>query len=214
MDELSCPLCSAASAPFAPGAARSARRCGACALTFVPSSAQLGSDEERARYLTHRNGPHDAGYRAFLDRLLAPLGERLPPGAEGLDYGCGPGPAVSTMMGERGWRVADWDPFFRPHPAPLSRVYDFITCTEVFEHLREPAAALARLDGLLRPGGRLGVLTSLLEDDAGFGEWWYARDPTHIAFYKAETLEWIARSRGWALQRLPRGAALFRKPAA
>ncbi len=209
---MTCPLCAAAAAPFRPGAARGALRCGTCALTFVPPERHLPPEAEKARYAEHRNGPDDAGYRAFLDRLLAPLCERLPAGAEGLDFGCGPGPAASVMLGERGFKVRDWDPFFRPDGAALERGYDFIVCTEVLEHLRRPAETLSRLDGLLRPGGLLGVMTMLLEDDEAFGTWWYAADPTHISFYKADTLEWVAASRGWRLEILPRGAAVFRKP--
>lgn len=210
---MTCPLCARAAAPFAPGAARGAARCAACRLTFVPPERQLAPEAERARYAEHRNDPRDAGYREFLDRLLAPLCERLPPGAEGLDFGCGPGPTASVMLGERGFRVRDWDPFFRADETALARDYDFIVCTEVFEHLRRPGETLDRLDALLRPGGLLGVMTLLLEADDAFATWWYAADPTHIAFYKAETLEWVARSRGWALELLPRGAAVFRKPA-
>lgn len=209
---VNCPLCGADAWPFVPGAARGALRCGVCRLTFVPECGQLSPAAERERYARHRNGPGDAGYRGFLNRLLAPLAERLAPGAEGLDFGCGPGPAVSVMMQERGFRMRDWDPFFMPEEDPLAADYDFITCTEVLEHLRRPRETLERLDGLLRPGGLLGVMTLLLEDDDAFGAWWYARDPTHIAFYRPETLEWIAAWRGWSLERLPRGAALLRKP--
>lgn len=211
MPDARCPLCAGHAAPFVPGAARGALRCGTCRLTFVPESGHLSPGAERARYAEHRNGPQDAGYREFLDRLLAPLRQRLAPGAEGLDFGCGPGPAVSAMLGERGFSVRDWDPYFRPDDDALAREYDFIVCTEVFEHLRRPAETLEQLDGLLRPNGALGVMTLLLEADDAFGSWWYARDPTHIAFYKPETLEWIARSRGWSLELLPKGAAVFRK---
>jgi hypothetical protein len=211
--DVDCPLCGGRAAPFAPGAARAARRCGTCALTFVPRERHLGPEAERARYAEHRNGPQDAGYRAFLDRLLAPLAERLPPGAEGLDFGCGPGPAASVMMRERGFAMTDYDPFFVPDEAALARDYDFIVSTEVFEHLRRPGTTLDRIAALLRPGGMLGIMTTLLEQDDAFATWWYAQDPTHIAFYRSETLEWVARSRGWTLEPLPRGAALFRVPA-
>jgi hypothetical protein len=57
-------------------------------------------------------------------------------------------------------------------------------------------------------------MTTFLADDDGFATWWYAKDPTHIAFYKEETLRWLAGSKGWELELLPRGAALLRKPAA
>ena len=159
---MSCPLCAASAGPFGPGAARGALRCETCALTFVPPSRHLSPEAERARYAEHNNDPRDPGYREFLDRLLAPLAARLSKGAEGLDFGCGPGPAASVMLRERGFKARDWDPYFFPDEGALERDYDFIVCTEVFEHLREPGETLRRLDGLLRPGGWLGVMTMRL----------------------------------------------------
>jgi SAM-dependent methyltransferase len=207
-----CPLCAGGAAPFGPGAARGALRCGTCALTFVPPERLLSPEAEKARYETHENRPDDPGYRAFLDRLLLPLSQRLSPGAEGLDFGCGPGPTASVMMRERGFAMTDYDPYFVPDEAALSRQYDFIVCTEVFEHLRRPAETIGLLDRLLRTNGVLAIMTALLADDDGFATWWYSQDPTHIVFYKEETLRWLAASKGWGLELLPRGAALLRKP--
>lgn len=211
MSAPACPLCSGASRPFH-RSDRDFLRCGTCALTFVPASQHLSPEAERARYATHRNSPEDAGYRAFLDRLLAPLAARLPPGARGLDFGSGPGPTASVMLRERGFVMTDYDPFFAPDEASLSAPYDFLTCTEVVEHLRRPAEGFQKLDGLLGAGGLLGVMTGVLEDDAAFPSWWYHRDPTHVAFYRAETMSFIAGRFGWTLERPSRDVALFRKP--
>jgi len=210
MADPACPLCAGPSRPFH-RTDRDFLRCGACALTFVPASQHLSPEAERARYATHRNSPEDAGYRAFLDRLLAPLSARLPAGARGLDYGSGPGPTASVMMRERGFAMTDYDPFFAPNEPEPGAPYDFLVCTEVAEHLRRPAEVFARLDALLAPGGTLGVLTGVLEDDAAFPSWWYHKDPTHIAFYRPETLAWVADRFGWTLERPSRDAALFSK---
>jgi SAM-dependent methyltransferase len=206
-----CPLCGAASAGFLSADGRDYRRCGRCALTFVPESQHADEARERARYAEHRNSPDDSGYRDFLDRLLAPLAAVLPVGAEGLDFGCGPGPAAATMMRARGFAMTDYDPYFAPDPAALARSYDFVVSTEVLEHLRRPGETLALIDGLLRRGGVLGAMTGVLEDDAAFAGWWYRKDFTHIAFYRPETLSWIARRFGWRLTRPSRDAALFAK---
>ena len=205
-----CPLCGGTSAPFH-HSDRLFLSCGACALVFVPARQHLSLEQERSRYSTHRNSPEDSGYRAFLDRLLIPLTARLVTGACGLDYGSGPGPAVSTMMRERGFVMADYDPFFAPDEAPLRATYDFVTCTEVVEHLRRPIDAFSHIDALLRPGGVFGILTGVLESDNEFAPWWYHRDVTHIAFYRPNTLEWIARHFHWRLERASRDAAFFQK---
>lgn len=211
MADPACPLCGGEGAPFH-RSGRDFLRCAACALTFVPAAQHAAPADERARYETHRNSPEDAGYRAFLDRLLAPLAARLPAGARGLDYGSGPGPTASVMMRERGFVMRDYDPFFAPDEAALRETYAFVVCTEVVEHLRRPAEVFALLDCLLAPGGTLGVLTGVLEDDAAFPAWWYHNDVTHIAFYRPETLAWIANRFGWTLERPSRDAVLFRKP--
>lgn len=205
-----CPLCGGSSRPFHRDD-REFLRCGACALTYAEPSSHPTREAERARYETHRNSPEDAGYRAFLDKALAPLCARLAKGARGLDYGCGPGPAASVMLRERGFACEEWDPYFRPEPAPRGP-YEFLVCTEVAEHLRRPAEDFARLDALLAPGGALALLTGVLEDDAAFAGWWYRRDPTHIAFYRPETLSWLARRFGWILERPSKDVALFFKP--
>ncbi|HYE52708.1 MAG TPA: class I SAM-dependent methyltransferase [Azospirillaceae bacterium] len=210
---MDCPLCAAPDCrPFAEVRGRSYRRCGTCLLTFL-DPAQLPTEaEERAEYALHRNDPADPGYRRFLSRLVEPLAARLPPGAEGLDFGCGPGPALSAMMAERSFPVRDWDPLFRPDPAALGRRYGFVACTEVVEHFHRPAEGFALLDRLLEPGGWLGVMTSLLRDDAAFAGWSYIRERSHVSFYRPETMAWLAARFGWRAEMVEGNVALFRKP--
>ena len=105
-----------------------------------------------------------------------------------------------------------WDPIYRPDAAALERTYDFITCTEVVEHMHRPAEEFRRLDHLLRPGGRLGVMTVFQTDDTRFAGWHYRRDPTHVVFYRESTLALVADKMGWSIE-IPRAnVAIFRKP--
>lgn len=210
---LTCPLCSRPGAErFAVAHSRTYFRCSECALTFLDPAQRADSSTERSRYETHENDPSDAGYRRFLDRLARPLADRLTPGASGLDFGCGPGPTLSVMLEERGFEMAIYDPFFVPDDSVFERSWDFITCTEVAEHLFRPGEELDRLDRVLRPSGWLGLMTQVLDDDGAFETWHYVRDHTHVCFYRPETLEWIARDRGWSLERPARTVALYRKP--
>ena len=89
---------------------------------------RLSPERELAHYNTHQNSPGDPRYRAFLDQLAAPLMARLPSGAEGLDFGSGPGPALSVIFGEHGFPTSIYDPFFAPDPLLLTRDYDFVSC--------------------------------------------------------------------------------------
>lgn len=210
-----CPLCgSRRVAPFATQGVRRFLRCGRCDLIFLDPAQRLGPGEERARYETHRNDPRDPDYRTFLDRLLAPLLERLAPGARGLDYGSGPGPTLSRMLTEAGHPTVDYDPFFARREELLDRTWDFVTCSETAEHFFDPGREFRRLDRLLAPGGWLGLMTGIVDDTVDFGAWWYARDPTHVAFYSRAALAWIAEERGWELHPVSDTVVFFRKPTA
>jgi SAM-dependent methyltransferase len=209
-----CPLCDeAATAPFAFAGGRDFLRCPRCLLTFVSRRHHLDAAAERARYDTHRNDPADAGYRKFLSRLVDPLADALEPGVEGLDFGSGPGPTLSVMMRERGFPCEDYDPFYAPDEAVLARAYDFVACTEVIEHFFRPADEFRRMRRLLRPGGWLGLMTEVLQTDHAFEEWWYIRDPSHVCFYRPETLAWIAEWLGLRLVRPSRNVVLLHVPA-
>ena len=156
-----------------------------------------GRAEELAQYQLHRNDLYDPGYRKFLRRLADPLLERLSPARQGLDFGCGPGPALALMLREAGHHVALYDPLFFDHPEVLAGRYDFITCSETIEHFHQPAEEFRRLDDMLKPGGWLALMTTFQTDDARFAHWHYRRDPTHVVFYRATTLEYLALRHGW-----------------
>ncbi|PID45783.1 MAG: hypothetical protein CSB47_07400 [Proteobacteria bacterium] len=167
-------------------------QCGHCLLLFVEPSQQLAESDEKVRYDLHENDIDNAGYCAFLGKLLEPLAERLPVGARGLDFGCGPGPTLSRLLEKKGFQVACYDKYFRPDADVLEQRYDFITSTEVLEHLRDPKSVINQLVNCLNPRAYLGIMTCLLPKQCDFAGWHYKRDPTHITFYSTETFEWIA----------------------
>jgi SAM-dependent methyltransferase len=187
-------------------------RCLICMATLMEPEHWPGPEQEREVYALHDNDPDDPGYRRFLSKVAAPLTERLEAGLSGLDFGCGPGPALARIMEEAGMQMNLYDPLFAPDTSVLERTYDFVTCTEVVEHLRQPASVFRQLDGLLEPGGWLAVMTCFQTDDSRFARWHYRRDPTHIVFYREETLACIAGQIGWELEVPVKDVALFRKP--
>ncbi len=209
---MTCPLCGRTGyAALVSAHGREYLDCPECGLLSLLPHFRLPPGEERARYATHRNDPGDTRYRAFLDRLATPLAGRLPPGARGLDFGSGPGPTLSVMLRERGFPTRIYDPFFAPHASVLEARYDFVTCTETAEHFFQPAREFRLLDSLLHPGGWLGVMTELVQETRAFGEWYYARDPTHVAFYRLRSMEWIAHRFGWSWEAVGPTVVLFRK---
>lgn len=209
--ESTCPLCLGGEVvPFVEVQARRYLDCGSCGLIHLAREQRLDPAAELAHYRLHQNDSSDTRYRAFLARLTVPLATRLPAGAEGLDFGSGPGPTVSVMLEEQGFPMVIYDPYFAPDLNALARTYDFITCTEVMEHLFEPSAVLERLAAMLRPGGYLASMTGMLRDDRSFPGWRYVRDPTHVCFYRPRTMEWIANQFTWSLEMPHPHVALFR----
>lgn len=188
-----CPLCEHRHIELYFSGSREYWQCANCDLVFVDSSEHLSESDEKERYDFHENDPNDSGYRAFLNRLVIPLSERLPNASHGLDFGCGSGPTVSVLLAEQGHKVACYDKYYANDPSLLTQTYDFITSTEVFEHLREPGKELERLNGILKPGGYFGIMTKLLPPAEQFAKWHYKKDPTHICFYADSTFEWIAK---------------------
>jgi len=214
-----CPLCSASDCTLwyvqerKPLIGRAYHRCSNCKLIFVPSAHQLSAEEEKAIYTAHENNPDDPGYRKFLNRAFEPVLSRLKDShlntaqlnegrsnqPHGLDFGCGPGPTLSLMFQEAGFSCEAYDPFFANDTALLQKTYDFITATEVFEHLSRPAKELKLIGDMLKPEGILAVMTKRPRDLAAFKSWHYLMDPTHITFYSLATFDWIAKTYGYTL---------------
>lgn len=208
-----CPLCDGETISFFfEDDRKSYWRCADCLLTFLDPNSRLPMDAEYTHYLSHENHVDDPGYRRFLSRLAEPLMGAVPPGSRGLDYGCGSGPALAHMLREAGYGVALYDPFFHADKAVLAATYDFVTCTEVAEHFFDPAGEFARFERLLRPGGWLGLMTCFQTDDDKFAMWHYRQDPTHVVFYKRETLAFVAGRLGWQFDCPAKDVVLMRKP--
>lgn len=194
MTEAACPLCRSSDLlPWHQDRQRCYLRCPQCALVSVPARYHLEPADEKAVYDLHRNAADDPGYRRFLSRVAEPLLARLPAGARGLDFGCGPGPVLADMLTSAGHAVALYDKFYFPDAVALQGTYDFITATEVVEHLENPRAVLEQLAGLLRPAGWLAIMTKRVRDQAAFARWHYIQDPTHIVFFADDTFIWLAQ---------------------
>jgi len=189
-----CPLCGENhSDSYARDKRREYLQCLNCALVFVPAEHRLNANDEKAIYDLHENDINDAGYQRFLNRLAEPLLERLPRKASGLEFGCGPGPALAAMLESAGHSVSLYDLFYYPDQTVFDKQYDFITATEVVEHLYAPGAELNRLWGCLKTGGWLGVMTKLVIDKERFAHWHYKNDLTHVCFFSRGTFEWLAQ---------------------
>jgi hypothetical protein len=189
----SCPLCgSVDSKSYHTDTSRDYLHCPQCQLVFVPPCHWLAPAAEKAIYDLHQNNPQDAGYRRFLSRFTEPLLKVIGCRKQGLDFGCGPGPVLASILQEHGHQVALYDPYYQNSPDKLTGSYDFICATEVVEHLRQPDQEFKRLFALLKPGCWLGIMTKLVLDQQAFSRWHYIRDLTHICFYSHDTFRYLA----------------------
>lgn len=186
-------------------------RCTECHLVFVPAKQRLTIDEEKLVYDQHENHPDDPGYRKFLSQIFAPVCELIKSPARGLDFGAGPGPTLSLMFAEAGYDMAIYDPVYAPDESVLVAEYDFITATEVFEHLFFPGKEIEKLISILKPSGWLGVMTGRIPSECKFSDWHYIRDPTHVCFYAEKTFHWIASRYNLRLNLLDNDVYLLQK---
>ncbi|ENC6658663.1 class I SAM-dependent methyltransferase [Aeromonas hydrophila] len=192
MTPLSCPLCCAADAYELPVAGKLYHRCLACELVWLDAAEHLDPACEKAVYDGHDNQVDDPRYRQFLQRAFGEVLSRLPPPARGLDFGCGPGPALIAMGREAGYQMVGYDKFYADEPELLAQQYDFITSTEVIEHIATPRAVLDGLWGCLKPGGLLVLQTQRVLGDERFRQWRYRHDPTHIVFFAEASFRALA----------------------
>jgi len=189
-----CPLCSNPSVgPLQGDTARTYLHCPMCHLAFAHPDSYLSRAEEFKRYELHNNDPEDGRYRAFLGKLHKPVTERLSKKSRGLDFGSGPGPLLKLMFEEQGHEMSIYDTFYAPDNQVFNKRFDFITSSETVEHLQHPLEELDRLWGCLKPGGILGIMTSIYFEDIDFQNWYYIRDDTHVVFFAPRTFEWLAQ---------------------
>jgi len=168
--------------------------CGVCRALVMDTAFIPDSEAELRHYHTHDNDVNDPRYRKFTSPITEHVLSCFTPEHSGLDFGCGPGPVISTVLREHGYRIAHYDPYFAPDVQPLADDYDYIVCCEVIEHFLNPAEEFARMRNMLRPGGHLVCMSSLYHEGIDFASWRYRKDPTHTFIYRAETVAYITRN--------------------
>ena len=188
-----CPLCKSTKNKFLyKDQIREYLKCNACELIFVPTQFHLSEFEEKLRYDAHNNDSKDPRYRQFLSQLFEPLMSLIPNPSVGLDFGCGPGPTLSLMLESEGHEVDLYDKFYVKDKSVFDKEFDFITLTEVIEHLSDPIFELERLALSLKPSGYIAIMTQIFKENQSFKEWYYKNDPSHISFYNQKSLRFLA----------------------
>ena len=166
-------------------------RCQTCALIIKDPTIIPTREQEVQHYAKHNNDIFDPGYRAHLEKIVIPLEAITSLRGAGLDFGCGPSESIAALIRQRGGQCASFDPYFcNQEELLVTQAYEYVTCSEVVEHFRQPAEEFNQLTSLVKVGGHLAIMTQSPPSD--FQGWWYHRDPTHRVFYASETFSWLA----------------------
>lgn len=190
---MNCPLCnSEENQKYYTDVNRDYLKCNNCNLVFVPFSFYLSESDEKKRYNLHINTVDNLGYVSFLNKLIIPILKKLKAKDCGLDFGSGPNPVLSLLLKNKGYLMDTYDIFFNKDNSVFLKKYDFITATEVIEHLYNPLFEIERLWKLLNVNNYLALMTTLLFDNQDFSKWYYKNDLSHVCFYSLDTFYWIA----------------------
>ena len=186
-------------------------KCKECLAIFLDKKFYLEPIDEHSHYISHENCIYDANYRKFLARLMLPLDKILQRKSIGLDYGCGPGPALAKMLEEKGHIMHLYDPFFYTNKNFINKVFDFICCTETAEHFHNPFEEFSLFNNILSSNGVIGIMTSFTTDESLFENWHYRRDPTHVVFYNETTFQVIAFQNNWDCEIVKKDIVLMKR---
>lgn len=183
--------------------------CRTCGFAFAPEFAAWTAEDFAREIYNEGYAAVDPDHRDLRPRANAATLLGMFPGASRparhLDYGGGAG-RLSEVLRAAGWDSTCHDPFFHDGgfagdaPAPAG-TYSLITCFEVFEHVTDPRALAARLDGLLAPDGLMLVSTLVSDGQLAPGKpltWWYAAPRNgHVSLYSRTSLDMLATRQGW-----------------
>jgi Methyltransferase domain len=180
--------------------------CKDCFFIFKDPDHHVSNEREKTRYLEHNNG--DLGHQNFLQPVVQLIQTQLAKSCVGLDWGCGPVAVLQKMLIEAGYNHTHiYDPYFAPRSWSHEK-YDFITMTEVIEHMKSPKKDFEVLKAILKTQGSLIVMSDfwnleILEDMKGFFQrWYYRQDPTHVAFYSQETFVKSVFFKNWVAKKI------------
>jgi DNA-directed RNA polymerase subunit M/transcription elongation factor TFIIS len=166
--------------------------CSTCFALVKDSQFYLSPEEEKKHYEKHNNNVNNIGYQNFTAPVTQFVLQHQKASDKGLDFGSGTGPVISKMLLDKGFTITQYDLYFEPVKERLNSKYDYIVCSEVWEHFQQPKKELIQLSKMLKKNARLIVMTLLYSDEINFETWHYRLDITHVFIYHKKTMEFIA----------------------
>lgn len=185
--------------------------CLACGFIFRDRQFFLKFEDEFKRYRQHQNDVSSEGYQNFLMPVIDEVLKTCTSQQKGLDYGCGPSSVVVHLLKNKGYDISQYDPFFHPNDELFKKHFDYIVCTEVVEHFKNPRLEFRKVANLVAKGGVFIVKTSLTDQITDFANWHYHRDPTHVGFFNKKSLQKVAELTELILQKITPDFIVFNK---
>lgn len=176
--------------------------CEFCQFISKDLNINLTKENERSRYDFHQNSINDPKYVEYFHYFIYKIIlNYCKPGMKGLDFGSGSEPVLATILERNcGFKMDIYDLYYSPLKIYIGNRYDFITSTEVFEHLRNPLDYFKLMKRHLKEDGVLALTTNFHQNsDQHFKNWHYMRDHSHVSFYSPRTFEVIAHIIGFEL---------------
>jgi len=172
--------------------------CKDCAFIFKDQAAIISPDKELKVYQQHNNTEENLGYVAmfqdFIDKTITPHKDEI---TTVFDFGSGPNPVLASLLKKEGFSVDYYDKYFSPQKVYEGKRYDLITSTEVIEHISDVQETMKLFSEHLNSGGYLALMTQFHPNTTeAYLNWWYRRDPTHISFFRPQSLQILAKQHG------------------
>lgn len=138
--------------------------------------------------MQHKNDVTDVGYQNFVSPIIKAAENNYSTNSLGLDFGARTGQVISKVLGDKGYKIRQFDPFFFNDTNALQHRYVYIVCCEVIEYFHSPCKEFELLKKILKPKGHLYCMTHLYTKEIDDANWYYKNDNTHVFFYQRETL--------------------------
>jgi len=189
-----CPLCNSEGNSFYK---QQFYKCSWCKSVFRSKEYFACSKSEKTRYESHNNNINDLGYQDFVSPIVKSVLENHCKSEDWLDFWAGTGPVISHLLQKKWYIPHLYDPFFHNYPKLLNKKYDYIIACEVIEHFYRPQKEFQLLYNLLKPKGKLYIMTDMYDPERDFEDWYYKNDVTHVFFYSKEAFQWIKENYSW-----------------
>ncbi len=186
-----CPLCTNKANTFFQQNTTHFFQCTTCYGIFLDQKLRLNPVEEIVRYELHENDIEDKKYQQFVSPITSSVLTDFTKNHKGLDFGAGTGPVITKVLKDQYYQITPYDPYFHNYPDLLRHSYDYIACCEVMEHFYNPKKEFKLLKKLLKPKGKLYLMTALFDETIDFDKWYYKNDPTHVFIYHKKTIQWL-----------------------